>query len=63
MKYSRYIVGSFMLAIVGLLGGNVLLSAIFIGIAYGFIDLMSEKSGKLKAREHFAKDWDKDLWD
>jgi hypothetical protein len=22
-----------------------------------------EKSGKLKAREHFAKDWDKDLWD
>ena len=22
-----------------------------------------EKSGKLKAREHFAKDWDTDLWD
>ena len=22
-----------------------------------------DKSGKLKAREHFAKDWDKDLWD
>ena len=22
-----------------------------------------EKSGKLKAREHFARDWDKDLWD
>ena len=22
-----------------------------------------EKSGKLKAGEHFAKDWDKDLWD
>jgi|TARA_B110000438_G_C15705047_1_gene602820 hypothetical protein len=22
-----------------------------------------EKSGKLKVREHFAKDWDKDLWD
>jgi hypothetical protein len=22
-----------------------------------------DKSGKLKAREHFAKDWDADLWD
>jgi hypothetical protein len=22
-----------------------------------------DKSGKLKAGEHFAKDWDKDLWD
>ena len=22
-----------------------------------------DKSGKLKSREHFAKDWDKDLWD
>ena len=22
-----------------------------------------DKSGKLKVREHFAKDWDKDLWD
>jgi len=22
-----------------------------------------EKSGKLKVRKHFAKDWDKDLWD
>ena len=22
-----------------------------------------EKSGKLKAREHFARDWAKDLWD
>ena len=22
-----------------------------------------EKSGKLKAGEYFAKDWDKDLWD
>tara|TARA_B100000809_G_scaffold54990_1_gene50770 strand:- start:172 stop:345 length:174 start_codon:yes stop_codon:yes gene_type:complete len=22
-----------------------------------------DKSGKLKAREHFAKEWDKDLWD
>ena len=22
-----------------------------------------DKSGKLKIREHFAKDWDKDLWD
>ena len=45
MKYARYIVGSVMLAVVGLLGGNVLLSAIFIGIAYGFIDLM--KQGKI----------------
>ena len=22
-----------------------------------------DKSGKHKIREHFAKDWDKDLWD
>ena len=22
-----------------------------------------DKSGKLKAGEHFAKNWDKDLWD
>ena len=22
-----------------------------------------EKTGKLKSGEHFAKDWDKDLWD
>ena len=22
-----------------------------------------EKTGKLKAGEHFAKNWDKDLWD
>ena len=22
-----------------------------------------EKSGKLKSGEHFAKNWDKDLWD
>jgi len=42
MKYSRYIVGSFMLAVVGWLGGDVLLSAIFIGLAYGFIDLMKQ---------------------
>ena len=45
MIYSRYIIGTFMLAIVGFTGGNVLLSAIFIGIAYGFIDLM--KQGKI----------------
>jgi len=34
-----------MLACVGWLGGDVLVSAIFIGLAYGFIDLM--KQGKI----------------
>jgi len=33
-----------MLAVVGLVGGDILISSIFIGIAYGFIDLM--KQGK-----------------
>jgi hypothetical protein len=31
-----------MLAVIGWLGGDVLLSAIFIGLAYGFIDLMKQ---------------------
>jgi len=37
----RYIFGTSMLYCVGWLGGDVLLSAIFIGAAYGFIDNMS----------------------
>ena len=41
----RYIFGTFVLYCVGWLGGDILLSAIFIGIAYGFIDLM--KQGKI----------------
>jgi hypothetical protein len=45
MKYMRYAVGTFLLYCTGWLGGDILISAIFIGIAYGFIDLM--KQGKI----------------
>ena len=36
----RYIFGTFVLYCVGWLGGDVLLSAVWIGAAYGFIDFM-----------------------
>ena len=45
MKYMRYVVGAFLLYCTGWLGGDILISAIWIGIAYGFIDLM--KQGKI----------------
>ena len=38
----RYLFGAWVLYIVGYLGGNVLMAAIWIGIGYGFIDLMRE---------------------
>tara|TARA_Y100000310_G_C20467288_1_gene708265 strand:+ start:434 stop:562 length:129 start_codon:yes stop_codon:yes gene_type:complete len=41
----RYIFGTFMLYCVGWLGGDVLFSAIFIGVAYGFIDNMRGRVG------------------
>ena len=34
----RYFVGTMMLYWIGTLGGNILLSALLIGLAYGFID-------------------------
>jgi len=36
----RYIFGTFVLYCIGWLGGDILLSAIFIGVAYGFIEYM-----------------------
>jgi hypothetical protein len=38
----RYFFGALVLYTIGYLGGNVLLAAIWIGIGYGFIDLMRE---------------------
>tara|TARA_B100001167_G_C16553490_1_gene204555 strand:+ start:256 stop:381 length:126 start_codon:yes stop_codon:yes gene_type:complete len=36
----RYIFGAFMLYWIGWVGGDILVSALWLGIAYGFIDLM-----------------------
>ena len=41
----RYIVGTFLLYCTGWLGADILISAIWIGVAYGFIDYMQQ--GKL----------------
>tara|TARA_B110001454_G_scaffold201626_1_gene208159 strand:+ start:264 stop:392 length:129 start_codon:yes stop_codon:yes gene_type:complete len=38
----RYFFGVWILYAVGYLGGNILMAAIWIGIGYGFIDLMRE---------------------
>ena len=42
----RYMLGIILLCIVGFSGGDVLWSAIYMGIAYGFIDYMDRKRGK-----------------
>jgi hypothetical protein len=42
MKYMRYAVGAFLLYTVGYLGGNIIITSIWMGIAYGFIDLMKQ---------------------
>ena len=39
----RYFVGTLLLYCIGMLGGNILLSALLIGLAYGFIDSMRGK--------------------
>ena len=49
MKYMRYAVGSFLLYCTGWLGGDVLISSIWIGVAFGFIDLM--KQGKIQRKK------------
>ena len=36
----RYFVGTMMLYWIGLLGGDILMSALWIGLVYGFIDSM-----------------------
>jgi|TARA_Y100000310_G_scaffold2072_1_gene2582 hypothetical protein len=38
----RYFTGAFVLYCIGFMGGDVLFSALWIGIAYGFIDIMKE---------------------
>ena len=38
----RYVIGAFMLYAVGWIGGNILMTALWIGVAYGFIDLMKQ---------------------
>jgi hypothetical protein len=42
MKYMRYAVGAFLLYTVGYLEGNIIITSIWMGIAYGFIDLMKQ---------------------
>ena len=39
----RYVIGAFILYGVGWIGGNILMTALWIGIAYGFIDYMAGK--------------------
>jgi len=41
----RYAIGAFLLYAVGYLGGNIIIVSIWMGITYGFIDLM--KQGKI----------------
>ena len=38
----RYVIGAFMLYVVGWMGGNILISALWIGAAFAFIDIMRE---------------------
>ena len=40
----RYAIGAFMLYWIGWIGGDIIISALWIGLAYGFIDTMSGKS-------------------
>ena len=42
----RYLLGVILLCIVGFTGGDVLISAIYMGAAYGFIDYIDNKRGK-----------------
>jgi hypothetical protein len=39
----RYVIGAFLLYCIGWFGGNILFSAIMIGVAYGFIDVMKQE--------------------
>ena len=39
----RYVIGAFMLYAVGWMGGNILISALWIGAAFAFIDIMREE--------------------
>ena len=39
----RYVIGAFMLYVVGWMGGSILITSLWIGAAYGFIDIMKER--------------------
>jgi hypothetical protein len=41
----RYFFGTWILYVIGYLGGDIIIASIWIGAAYGFIDLM--KQGKI----------------
>jgi len=41
----RYALGAFLLYSIGYLGGDIIIASIWMGVAYGFIDLM--KQGKI----------------
>ena len=38
----RYAVGAFLLYIVGYFDGDIIIASIWVGVAYGFIDLMKQ---------------------
>ena len=42
MRYMRYAFGAFILYTVGYLGGDIIITSIWMGIAYSFIDLMNQ---------------------
>ena len=38
----RYVFGAFVLYSIGFFGGDIIIASIWVGIAYGFIDLMKD---------------------
>mgnify|MGYP001176011428 FL=1 len=40
MKYLRYLIGMYGLYWIGFMGGDIIWSALWIGLAFGFIDFM-----------------------
>ena len=40
----RYFIGGYILYWIGWFGGDIIIASISLGIAFGFIDLMKEKS-------------------
>jgi len=40
----RYFIGAWVLFAIGYMGGDVLISSLWVGAAYGFIDFMKEIS-------------------
>ena len=41
----RYVFGAFVLYSIGFLGGDIIIASIWVGIAYGFIDIMKQGTG------------------